>query len=109
MKEAKRGCRLLDRRPYCRCSTPAVAIAGYVFNQRRADADRAATRQLAEDSDVHERQLAEGQREHEARMRRNERLHNARRETYLDVLRQFLVEVQIVERTENPRAARDAA
>jgi hypothetical protein len=88
-------------------STPAVAIAGYVFNQRRADADRAATRQLAEDSHVHERQLAEGQREHEARLRRNERLHNARRETYLDVLRQFLVEVQIVERTENPTSLRE--
>jgi hypothetical protein len=88
-------------------STPVVAIAGYVFNERRSRDDRAATRKLTEDSHAHERQLAEGQREHEERLRRNERLYNARREAYLDVLRQTLVEVQIVERTENPISLRE--
>jgi hypothetical protein len=81
-------------------STPVVAIAGYIFNERRARADRQATRELAEDSHGHERQLAEGQRTHEALLRRHERLYEVRRQTYLDLLRQFLVEVQIIERTE---------
>jgi hypothetical protein len=82
-------------------STPAIAIAGYIFNERRSRDDRAATRELAEDSHAHERQLAEGERDHAERLRRNERLYDARRDTYLDLLRQFLLEVQIVQRTED--------
>jgi hypothetical protein len=88
-------------------STLVVAIAGYIFNERRSRIDRAAARDLAEDAHAHERQLAGGQREHEERLRRNERLYDARRETYLEVLRQFLVEVQIVERTANPDSSRE--
>lgn len=88
-------------------ATPAVAIAGFVFNHRRAQADRAATRELAHDTHTHELQLAEGQREHEQELRRKERLFDARRETYVDVLRQFLVEVQIVDRRENPASSRE--
>jgi hypothetical protein len=38
-------------------------------------------------------------RRHERAMARSTRLYDARRETYLDLLRQFLVEVQIVQRT----------
>jgi hypothetical protein len=88
-------------------ATPLVAIAGYVFNERRARADREATRALAEDAHIHERRLAEGAREHEERLRRNERLYEARREIYLDLLRQFRVEVQIVQRTANPESSRE--
>jgi hypothetical protein len=89
-------------------STPAVALAGYVFSEWRSRGDRAATRQLAAETHLHERELAEGGRKHEESLRRNERLYNARRDTYLDVLRQFLVEVQIVQRTENPMSLREA-
>jgi hypothetical protein len=46
----------------------------------------------------------EGTREDEERRRRND----IRRETYVDVLRQFLVEVQIVDRRENPESSREA-
>jgi hypothetical protein len=81
-------------------STPVVAIAGYVFNERRSHVDRQAARQLAEDSHDHERQLAEGQREHEAGLRRSERLYAARRETYLDLLRTCLLLVERIELTE---------
>jgi uncharacterized membrane protein len=58
-------------------STTVVGIAGYLFHDKRSRDERA----------------------HEERLRRNERLWSARRETYLGVLRQFLVEVQIVDRT----------
>jgi hypothetical protein len=82
-------------------STPVVAIAGYVFSERRSRGDRAAARELADDAHSQERQLADAQRKHEAELRRRERLYTARRETYLGLLRQFLVEVQIVQRTED--------
>ena len=60
-------------------STLAAAIAGYGFSEWRARGDRAAARELA----------------------RRERLYNTKLEPYLDLLRQLLVEVQIVQRTED--------
>jgi hypothetical protein len=76
-------------------TTLGGGIAGLVFSERRSNAEHAASRQLAE----HER-------EHLERERRGERLYSARRETYVDLLRQLLVERQIVERTENPESTR---
>jgi hypothetical protein len=38
-------------------STPVVALAGYWFNDRRARADRTATRELTTESHTHEREL----------------------------------------------------
>jgi hypothetical protein len=68
--------------------TIVVALAGYVFSERRSNIERAAARELAE-----------GHRQHEERERRKERVFATLRDTYLDVLRQFLVEQQIVDRT----------
>lgn len=77
-------------------TTPVVAIAGYVFGERRSDSERAAARELAE-----------GQHAHEDQVRRSERLYEARRDIYLDVLKQFRVEQQIVDRTANPKSSRE--
>jgi hypothetical protein len=74
-----------------------VALAGYLFNERRGNADRASTREITAESHAHERQLAQG-----------ERKYNDRREVYVDVLRRFLVEVQIIERTENEGELRES-
>ena len=76
--------------------TILVALAGYVFSERRSNIERKAARELAEE-----------QREHEERERRKERVFATLRDTYLDVLRQFLVEQQIVDRTKNPKSSRD--
>jgi hypothetical protein len=80
--------------------TIVVALAGYVFSERRSNIERAAARELAE-----------GHRQHEERERRKERVSATLRDTYLDVLRQFLVEHdrrQNGEPREFPRAAPDA-
>lgn len=76
--------------------TIVVALAGYVFSERRSSIERAAARELAE-----------GQRQHEERERRKERVFASLRDTYLDVLRQCLVEQQIVDRTRNPKSSRE--
>jgi hypothetical protein len=81
-------------------STPAVAFAGYWFNERRSRDDRAATQQITEDSHRHERQLAEGQREHEAQLRRSERAYNDRRDTYVELLNHAMILVERVDLTE---------
>ncbi len=83
-------------------STPLVAIAGYVFNERRSRADRAATRELTTEGHGHERQLAEGQREHEAQLRRDERQYEDRRDACLDLLRAVLLFVEHVRRVQIP-------
>jgi hypothetical protein len=69
--------------------TPVVAIAGYIFNERRGRDDRAAARELSE-----------GTRTHELQLRRNERAYDARRDTYVDLVRHCIVNVQVVQATE---------
>jgi hypothetical protein len=76
--------------------TILVALAGYIFSERRSNIERKAAHELAEE-----------QREHEERERRKERVFATLRDTYLDVLRQFLVERQIVDRTKNPESSRE--
>jgi hypothetical protein len=72
-------------------STPVVAIAGYMFNERRAREDRAATRALADDTHGHERELAAAARSHERLLRVGERVYEDRKATYRLVLRWALV------------------
>jgi hypothetical protein len=81
-------------------STPVVALAGYGFNERRSRDDRAATRELAQDSHEHEGLLAEAQREHEAELRRNERLYTDRKETYVELLKVAAIAMERVRLTE---------
>jgi hypothetical protein len=69
--------------------TAVVGIAGYVFNERRSRDDRAT-----------QRELAEGQRAHETQLRRSERAYEARRDTYVDLLRNCVVNLQHVQATE---------
>jgi len=81
-------------------STPLVAIAGYVFNERRGRDDRAATRALADGAHHHERELAEATRQHERDLRVGERLYEDRKATYRLLLRWALNAFQKVGRTE---------
>jgi hypothetical protein len=46
--------------------TPVVAIAGYVFNERRSRDDRAAARELAEGAHTHETKLRRSERAYDA-------------------------------------------
>jgi hypothetical protein len=59
-------------------STLLVAIAGYIFNERRSRQDRS----------------------HEAQLQRSARLYESRRDAYFTLLRVFLVLVERVQRTE---------
>jgi hypothetical protein len=78
-------------------STPAVAIAGYVFNERRVREDRKSTRDLSVESHRHERELAEAARAHERQLRVGERLYDDKKETYRVVLTWALRAIQQVE------------
>jgi hypothetical protein len=77
-------------------TTPVVAIAGYVFGERRSNIEHANASELAEQQHAHEDQV-----------RQSERRYEARRDIYLDVLKQFRVEQQIVDRTNNPESSRE--
>lgn len=81
-------------------STPLVAVAGYVFNQKRAARDRETTRNLAQDAHSHERQLAAQARAHERQMRQGERAYEDRKAAYRVVIEWALRTTQQVQLTE---------
>ena len=81
-------------------STPLVAAAGFWFNDRRANHDRTAARQLAEDSQQHELALRREEQGHELDVRRRERAYEDRRASYRNALEWALVRVQQVELTD---------
>jgi hypothetical protein len=69
--------------------TPVVALAGYLFNDRRASRDREATMELTRAS-----------HEHEMDVRRRERAYEARKEAYRIVLQWAIVNMQQVQLTD---------
>jgi hypothetical protein len=81
-------------------STPAVAFAGYWFNQRRAAQDRKANRELLQDTQQHERELAEGSHSHDRNLRQGERAYADRSTTYRQVIQWAFRTIQQVQLSE---------
>jgi hypothetical protein len=81
-------------------STPAVAFAGYWFNQRRAAQDRDANRVLLQDTQSHEKELADAAQSHERTLRRGERAYADRSASYRHVIRWTFRTIQQVQLTE---------
>jgi hypothetical protein len=81
-------------------STPAVAFAGYWFNQNRAEQDRDANRTLLQESQHHETELAAQAQSHERRLRQGERAYVDRSTAYRRVIEWALRTIQQMQLTE---------